>query len=303
MLQNWTGRWKIGVRLQMTTGVTIIAFLFMLAFVQVMETRRMWDARVSLLQSIDESAGSIAAAYYNEEQAGRLSREAAQQLAAAAIKAMRYQGAEYVWINDMEPRMVMHPAKPELNGKSLGTMADPSGFRLFNAMVELVAAKGGGSIPYLWPRPGSDLPVKKLSYVKGFAPWGWVIGTGVYVDDLDAVSRRLAITLAIGGICGAALMGGLVWLLGRGVSRPVQALTATTKCLADGKLDVAIPCQDRGDEVGLMSQALVVLRDAAMMRRALEQEIEEERKRKDRRQAAIERHTQDFGTTIVAVLA
>ena len=287
----------------MMTAVTLIAIALLLIGVQVMETRRMYDARVNLLQSIDQSATGIAAAYYGEETAGRLTREAAQALAAAAIKAMKYQGAEYLWINDMQPVMVMHPAKPELNGKNLATITDPTGLHLFAAMVDLVAAKGEGTIPYMWPRPGSEAPVAKLSYVKGFAPWGWVIGTGVYVDDLDAASRKLAITLTAAGLAAAAILGSLVWLLGRSVSRPVQALTATTKSLANGDLEVVIPGQERGDEVGSMSQALVVLRDAAVARRQLEHDIQEERARKDRRQAAVERHTQDFGSTIVAVLA
>ena len=155
----------------------------------------------------------------------------------------------------------------------------------------------------MWPRPGADAPVPKLSYVKGFAPWGWIIGTGVYVDDLDASERRLAMTLTAIGLVVLALLGGVIWLLGRSVSRPVQALTAVTKSLANGDLDVGIPGQGRKDEVGSMSNALVVLRDAAVVRRKLEREIVDERAAKDRRQAAVERHTQDFGSTIVAVMA
>jgi methyl-accepting chemotaxis protein len=215
---------------------------------------------------------------------------------------MRYQGTEYIWINDMQPTMVMHPEKPELNGQNLAAMTDPTGLHLFAAMVDLVKSRGEGTIPYMWPRPGSQAPVAKLSYVKGFAPWGWVIGTGVYVDDLDAATRRLAITLGLVGLGTAVLLGGVVWLLGRSVSRPVQALTAVTKSLADGDLDLVIPGQDRGDEVGSMAQALVVLRDAAVAQRKLEREVEE-RNAKDQRQAEVDRHTQDFGSTIVTVLA
>ena len=302
-MQGWFGRWKIGVRLQMATAVMLMAVTVLLISVQIMESRRLLDARIGLLQSIDESATGVAAAYQREEAAGHLTREAAQSLAIAAIKAMRYQSAEYIWINDMQPRMVMHPANPKLDGQDLSAMADPTGLHLFTAMVDLVRARGEGTIPYMWPRPGAQEPVPKLSYVKGFAPWGWVIGTGVYVDDLDAARRRLAMTLAALGVGVSVLLGGVVWLLGRSVSRPVQALTAATRSLADGDLDIAIPGQDRGDEVGSMSQALIVLRDAAVARRKLEKDIGEERAAKDRRQAAIERHTQDFGTTIVAVMA
>ncbi len=302
-MRNILARWKIGVRLQMATAVTLTAFAVLLISVQIMESRRLYDARVSLLQSVDEAATGIAASYQREEAAGRLTREAAQTLAAAAIKAMRYQGTEYIWINDMQPRMIMHPIKPQLDGQILSGMTDPTGLHLFVAMVELVKARGEGTLPYMWPKPGSEAPVPKLSYVKGFAPWGWIIGTGLYVDDLEAAQRTLAKTLLALGIVVSALLGGMVWLLGRSVSKPVQALTAATRSLADGDLDVAIPGQDRGDEVGAMSKALVVLRDAAVAQRKLETDIAAERAAKDRRQVAIERHTQDFGSTIVAVLA
>ena len=302
-MRNILARWRIGVRLQMATAVTLTAFAVLLISVQIMESRRLYDARVSLLQSVDEAATGIAASYQREEAAGRLTREAAQTLAAAAIKAMRYQGAEYIWINDMQPRMIMHPVKPELDGQILSGMADPTGLHLFAAMTELVKARGEGTLPYMWPKPGSEAPVPKLSYVKGFAPWGWIIGTGLYVDDLEAAQRTLAKTLLALGIVVSALLGGMVWLLGRSVSKPVQALTAATRSLGDGDLDVAIPGQDRGDEVGSMSKALVVLRDAAVAQRKLETDIAAERAAKDRRQVAIERHTQDFGSTIVAVLA
>jgi len=295
--------WPIGVRLQLATIVTVVACATILVAVQVIESNRLYDGRVNLLQSIDESAAGVAAAFHADETAGRMTHDEAQSRAVAAIRAMRYQGDAYVWINDMTPRMVMHPTNTGLVGKDLAGMADPTGLHLFSAMVDLVRARGEGTIPYMWPRPGTADPVPKLSYVKGFAPWGWVIGTGVYVDDLDAARHRLGWTLGVLGLTVVALLGGVVGLLGRGVSRPVQALTAATQSLAAGNLETAIPGQDRGDEVGSMSQALLVLRDAAAARRKLEQEIAVERAAKDRRQAAIDRHTQDFGSTIVAVMA
>lgn len=302
-MTNWLTRRTIGVRLQMATAITLVAFAILLISVQLMESRRLYDGRVTLLQSIDETATGIAAAYQAKEAAGELSRDSAQALAAAAIKAMRYQGGEYVWINDMQPKMIMHPAKPELDGQNLAAMVDPTGFHLFTAMVDLVKNSGQGTIPYMWPRAGASAPVPKISYVRGFAPWGWVIGTGLYVDDLNAAQSRLAWTLFALGLGVSGLLGGVVWFLGRSVSRPVQALTAATRSLAEGTLDVAIPGQERADEIGSMSRALVILRDAAVVRRKLEAEFEVERGAKDRRQAAVERHTQDFGSTIVAVMA
>jgi methyl-accepting chemotaxis protein len=90
----------------------------------------------------------------------------------------------------MHPRVVRHPIKPELDGQDVSATRDPSGKALFMAFVETVRRDGAGFVAYQWPRPGSQQPVDKLSYVKGFAPWGWVVGTGLYVDDLRAAHRQ-----------------------------------------------------------------------------------------------------------------
>lgn len=79
--------------------------------------------------------------------------------------------------------MVMHPIKPALNGRDLSEFKDPEGKRLFVAMANTVRRQKAGFVPYLWPRPGSEKPVPKVSYVKGFVPWGWVKGSGIYLDD------------------------------------------------------------------------------------------------------------------------
>ena len=105
------------------------------------------------------------------------------------VGALRYgpQGKDYFWINDMEPRMVMHPYKPQLNGKDLSGNQDPNGKRLFVEMVRVCKEKGEGFVDYMWPKPGMDEPQPKLSYVKLLPEWGWIVGTGIYIDDVDAL--------------------------------------------------------------------------------------------------------------------
>ena len=121
-----------------------------------------------------------------------------------AIQKLRYDGNEYFWINDMQPRMVMHPVKPELDGKELADLKDPNGFALFSAFVAKVRESGKGFVAYQWPKPGNDKPVDKISYVQGFEPWGWVVGSGIYTGDLrEALLRQLAWD---GSIAAAALL-------------------------------------------------------------------------------------------------
>ena len=112
-----------------------------------------------------------------------------KQNAAAAIGALRYgpEGKDYFWINDLHPKMVMHPYKPQLNGTDLSDSADPNGKKLFLEMAKVCRKDGEGFVNYAWPKYGSDKPEPKISYVKLFKKWGWVVGTGVYIDDMQAI--------------------------------------------------------------------------------------------------------------------
>jgi len=115
--------------------------------------------------------------------------EQAQKDIAFVVGALRYgpENKDYFWINDLEPRMVMHPYKPELNGKDLSENKDPNGKHLFVEFVRVCKENGEGFVDYMWPKPGMDEPQPKLSFVKLFPEWGWVVGTGIYIDDVDAL--------------------------------------------------------------------------------------------------------------------
>jgi len=108
---------------------------------------------------------------------------------AEIISALRFgpESKDYFWINDMQPRMVMHPYKPQLNGKDLSGAKDPNGKHLFVEMVKVCREKGEGFVDYFWPKYGADQPQPKLSYVRLFEKWNWVIGTGVYIDDIEVM--------------------------------------------------------------------------------------------------------------------
>ena len=85
----------------------------------------------------------------------------------------------------------MHPTQPQLQGKDLSDTKDPTGKRLFVEFTHIVKAEGAGFVDYLWPQPGKTEPVAKISYVQGFAPWGWLIGSGIYIDDVARMRVRL----------------------------------------------------------------------------------------------------------------
>ncbi len=218
--------------------------------------------RMVKTHDLTDAAWGVVAHFEGEERAGRLTREQAQGAAIKAVKALRYDGKEYFWINDMQPRMIAHPMKPDLEGRDLSEMKDPTGKRLFADFVTIVKQKGEGFSDYLWPKPGADAPVPKVSYVRGFAPWGWVIGTGIYADDTAAILREAAFADGLGILVAIALIGLVTTLIGRSVTRPLRALDAAMRRLAAGDTGAAVPARERQDEIGAMAGAVQVFKEA-----------------------------------------
>ena len=130
---------------------------------------------------------------YALSQSGAKSVAEAQKDALEIIKNFRYSEVEYFWINDYDGIMQMHAAKPQLDQTNVLEMQDPDGKYIFREFIEIVKAEGSGVVKYQWPKPGKDEPQPKISFVKGFKEWNWIIGTGVYADDLKAIQRDIYI--------------------------------------------------------------------------------------------------------------
>jgi methyl-accepting chemotaxis protein len=183
-------------RITIVITLTMIALATMFAGVLYAERQTLLKDRQEKIRNLVEVAYSAVESYAQAAKDGKISDESARSAAIATVKAMRYDGSEYFWINDMSPKIVMHAAKPELDGKDMSQLKDPNGKFLFNEFVAVVKKDGAGYVDYFWPKAGADKPVAKISYVKRFASWDWVIGTGIYLDDVDAHFRREAMILA-----------------------------------------------------------------------------------------------------------
>ncbi|MGY4629659.1 signal transduction histidine kinase [Bradyrhizobium sp. USDA 4486] len=223
---------RISFKLVLIVGISLLGMIAMAPIaLSTLRSQMIADRQAKTQHMVDVGYG-ILAHYQKLESDGKLSREQAQAGAMAEIKSLRYDKVEYFWINDMTPKMVMHPIKPELDGKDLSAMKDPAGNALFLGFVDVVKKQGAGFYGYLWPKPGFDQPVGKISYVKGFAPWGWIIGTGIYLDDVDAVFRQDATTFALVCLAVFALVLGASFVIGRSVTKPLAKITALTERLA-----------------------------------------------------------------------
>jgi len=285
------GARSIGGRINLLIAFAIVCQVGVVGYQLVKYRDVVWDQRRYELTNLVASALSIVDSEYAASQSGRLSVESAQADALQKLAAMRYGNGDYFWINDLQSRMVMHPIKPELNGRDLSDFKDPTGKRLFVEMTDVARASGAGFVSYQWPKPGAAAPQPKLSYVAAFKPWGWLIGTGVYVDDLDALflnqlKTQGALLLAVIAFCAA-----VSFAMGGRLARPIVAMSAAMERLAEGELDVAIEVDARARELDRMARAVQVFKRNAIEQRRLEAEAAANRAsaEAERERAAAER--------------
>ncbi|MEI2771161.1 MAG: methyl-accepting chemotaxis protein [Candidatus Competibacter sp.] len=214
---------------------------------------QLFEDRVMAIRQLVESIHSILIRYHDLAVKGGLSETAAKQAALDVIKDLRYGEKDYFWINDSYPRMVMHPFKPELDGKDLRDFKDPTGKHLFVEFVEAVKKDGAGMVSYLWPKPGFEQPVPKISYVKEFKPWDWIIGTGIYVDDVDQLFKEQFLengTLGLGLVLVLAIFG--YWIT-TSIVRPLRKVVSVVDQVADGDLRVDVTVIGHDEVTRLLS--------------------------------------------------
>ena len=180
--------------------VSFLALLFL--WVLPSMQKAIFKEKQTQIQELVRSAYGILEDYYTLEKNGTLTREKAQEQAMGVIKKLRYgpENKDYFWINDFGPKMIMHPYATHLNGKDLNSFKDKKGKALFVEMAKVCREKGDGFVNYMWQwKDDKNRIVPKTSYVKAFAPWGWIIGTGIYVNDVaeQAAAMRNSLLLVI----------------------------------------------------------------------------------------------------------
>ncbi len=206
-------------------GISIIVcFSLIFAWIVPRVQKIMYEAKYTKTKHVVESAWGVLDYYAKQAKAKAISVGEAKKRAMETIKNLRYDQDDYFWINDLEPRMVVHPINAEMDGKNLSEEKDPNGKRLFVIMAEITRINGAGFVDYLWAKPGSTKPVPKVSYVKLLPEWGWIIGSGIYLDNVETeVSHLLHVIL---GIVAAIVVGGLglSYCMARSISRPINGV-------------------------------------------------------------------------------
>jgi len=251
---------KIGIKLWLIVGFFFLGIVIVKGF-GLMELRSvMLEDRKLKTQHIVETAHSVIQSFAAKAKEGTISEEEAKTAALKTLENMRYGGTEYFWVNDMKSVVLMHPIKPSLNGKDLSGLEDAEGTKIFVEFVNAVKNDGAGFVRYLWPKPGFENPVPKISYVKGYKNWGWVVGSGIYIDDVDTEFNN-SLMVSIGTLALILIFaGGFAFIVGRSITHPIRQITATMAGLSRGDQNISIPAQNHKDEVGDMARSLDTIR-------------------------------------------
>lgn len=248
-------RFSISSRLWLILGLSIAMYIILGGFAMKQNHSDLVFAKEIKTQHLVESTIGIVEYFHSQEQSGKLTTEQAQQQAMGAVKKLRYGREDYFWINDLQPKMLMHAMNPALDGQDLSGYKDPDGKEIFNEFVRIAkSTEGAGFFNYSWPMPGATNPVDKVSYVQQFKPWGWVIGTGVYLDDIQAEFKTIAIRNSLVRLGIIAFMVFLVVGIIRSITTPLRNVVDALKNIASGEGDLTkeLVCNSN-DEIGELS--------------------------------------------------
>ncbi len=179
--------------------LTVVLFVAAIFFIilPILESKMM-DIKREMIKELTQSAWSTLATFHQKELEGLLSPDEAKRQAVLLMRNIRYgpEFKDYFWISNMEPKMIMHPYRPDLEGKDISHFTDSDGKLIFLEFIKTVKNGGAGYVDYKWQwKDNPSKIVLKISYVKKFAPWGWIIGTGIYIEDVRneiyALTRNL----------------------------------------------------------------------------------------------------------------
>ncbi len=278
------------------------------------------NEHIAEVQSLAEAARGTVQGFYDQAQRGEIDAEKAKMLARAAVRSMTYDGGKnYVFVYDFDGIRLAHRPAPNTEGTDQINLKDATGVAFIKELID-AARSGGGVVFYRFPRPGTDVGIPKVSYAAGFEPWHWAIGTGVYIDDIDAAFRDSALKFGAIVLALVALTSLLAFAVTRSITVPLskvdQALDSVKRT---DNYNLAIPTFGR-NEIGRIIDGLNSLFAAqveARKRATAQAERDEEQRQRDiaqrkkeqgeeaartRRQAAMEDLTRDFNRSISEVL-
>jgi methyl-accepting chemotaxis protein len=281
--------------LQALLSIVVILLMLLVNLFAVRQTLE--DERKAGIKQITESALAVAAYYQGQAQAGALPEDQAKTMAGNVLRNLHFGNGGYIYVYSGEGVILIHGARKELEGQNKFDAKDPNGVQYVRDQLDR-AKKGGGYTHFSFTKlGGGDKLFPKISYDAFFAPWGWSVGNGVYVDDIDNTFKADA--LKLGGIIAVivVIMVLLNRALARSIADPIRELTDMMRSLAAGNLDLSVPGVDRKDEIGGMAQAVQVFKANEVEVKRLARSQEEEHRAKERRAELVEQLVHAFEAT------
>jgi len=293
---------KIGPKLGILLGVTLLGLAAAGFLAGHLMQRELLNARIDETHTIVELARNMALGLQKEVEAGKLTKDQAIAEFAKRANAMTYEnGSNYLFGYTMDGITVLSPDPKQIGTNRLDVLT--GGRAISRELRDGVAAHGEVTLFYEKGKAGETTLARKLGYAAAIPNWNMFIGTGVYLDDLDAKLRPMAwmLGLAILGI--GIISGSFAWLIGRSISRPLALLGGRMKAIADGKLDGEIPGVGRGDEVGEMAATVQIFKDNALRMRELENsEAETQARASAERRSAMDNLASDFERSVNGIV-
>jgi len=292
---------RITPKLGILVAVAMLGLAAAGVFAALIVQRQMLDSRIQQVKATVEIARNMAVGLQKQVDAGKMTKEQAIAEFASRAATMTYDnGTGYFFVYTMEGLVVVLPGvKPGTN--RLDVLIN--GRAVARELRDGVAAKGTHLMFYDFKKPDSDVALSKIGYAAAIPGWDMFVGSGAYIDDIDANLKPIMMwlglaILAIGSVCSL-----LAWLISRSITNPLGALGGRMKSLSEGQLETPIPGIERGDEVGEMAKTVQVFKDNALRIRDLERaETDAKERAAAERRAAMEHLAGDFERSVNGVV-
>jgi len=298
-LNNLTITPKLGI----LVGMTVFGLCIAGALAGYLMQREMLDARLDQVRSIVDVARNMAIGLQKQVETGQLTKEAALAEFGRRANTMTYDnGAGYLFGTSYDGITVLAPDPRQIGTNRMDLVVN--GRMISHELLDGVKAKGEVLLTYEYVRPGEEKPVRKISYATAIPGWNMFVGSGAYLDDLDARLKPMIWVLGLAILIIAVLSGGIAWLIGRSISRPLDQLGARMRGLADGELDAKIPGTERGDEVGAMAATVQIFKDNALRIRGHEKiEAETRQRAAAERRSTMDNIANDFERSVKGIVS
>ncbi|MGC2085671.1 MAG: methyl-accepting chemotaxis protein [Bradyrhizobium sp.] len=293
---------KIAPKLAIIVGVTLLGLCIAGTFAGYLMQREMMNSKVEQIRSIVEVTRSMALGLMKEVEAGRMTKEAALAEFQARANSMRYDNGDgYLFGSTMDRVTILGPDPKAINQVRPDTPTN--GRILAKEWRENASVKGDHTMLFDYMKPGTTQPIPKVGYSVWLPFWNMYLGTGIYINDIDARMQPLKWMLGLSILGIAVIAGGIAWLISRSIGGPLNQLGQRMQELAEGKLDGEIPGIGRGDEVGAMAATVQIFKDNALRMRELEQaDAAGQQRAAAERRAAMENLASDFERSVNGIV-